>query len=163
MRLSVRMSPESELVRQGLENLGAELPKIGRRRIYTMMNRIRRRLAVYPSEPSGQSVTSSHAVLGRVFSRAKGRYQRTGRYGRSWKVERLDDGYGLSNRAAFRGHEYAQYVGGDAYGQGQAWMHKGRWPLMRDVVDDELAKLPPEVEEEIVTVARRNGLEASNG
>jgi hypothetical protein len=37
-------------------------------------------------------------------------------------------------------------------------MHKGRWEVYRDVVDEEIEKLPDAVEQEIRMVARRKGL-----
>jgi hypothetical protein len=144
------------LVRQGLQDLSAEIPKIGRRKIYDAMNRITREMEGYPGERANQT------------------YVRTGNLGASWKVERTEDGYIVSNDArsastvqrrtangirSYRnksaGRRYTRYVVGDAYGLGQAWMHKGRWPLFRDVVDKELDKMPDEVAEQIELVARR--------
>jgi hypothetical protein len=142
-KLSIRVSPEAELVRQGLQDLSAEIPRVGRRRIYDMINRITRTMEGYPPERPHQ------------------KYQRTGRYGASWHVEKLADGYSIYNNAEAKGRQYPRFVVGDAYGTGQAWMHQGRWPLLRDEVDKEVEKLPPEIEDEIVMVARRNNLDAS--
>ena len=126
------------LVRQGLQDLSAEIPKIGRRRIYDAMNRITREMEGYPGERPNQ------------------RYVRTGNLGASWRVDRLDDGYRISNFARGpKGRLYTRYVVGDAYGLGQAWMHRGRWQLFRDVADAEIEKLPAEVVKEIDMVARR--------
>jgi hypothetical protein len=131
---------DGELVRQGLENVAAEIPLIGRRRIRTVANRIVRRMQEYPDERPGQA------------------YKRTGRLFYSWKIEEVQDGYRISNTAAFRGRPYAAWVVGDAYGTRQAWMHKGRWHLYRDVTEEEIAKLPPEIVADINLVARRVGL-----
>ena len=125
------------LVRQGLQDLSGEPVKIGRRKIYEAMNRITREMEGYPSERPNQT------------------YVRTGNYGASWKVDSLDDGYRVSNNVTFKGRAYAKYVGGDAYGLSQAWMHAGRWPLFRDVVEKEVVKLPQEIANEIDLVARR--------
>ena len=126
------------LVRQGLQDLGAEIPKIGRRKVFDAMNRITREMEGYPPERPGQT------------------YVRTGRLGFSWDVKRLDDGYVITNNARSRyGQYYAQYVVGNAYGTGQAWMHVGRWQVFRDVVDAEMAKLPQAVADAIEMVARR--------
>lgn len=125
------------LVRQGLQDLQAEIPKIGRRRIYDAMNRITREMEGYPRE------------------RPRQKYVRTGNLGASWKVKRTESGYVIENDARRRGRRYTRYVVGDAYGTGQAWMHAGRWPLFRDVVDNEIAKMPQEVADEIDLVARR--------
>lgn len=154
-KLSIRV--EGELVRQGLQDLSAEIPQIGRRGIRTVMNRIVRRMQEYPPEPAGQSKRVSHTIFGYII-KAVG-YKRTGTLGRSWKIEEIDNGYQIENTArSKRGHRYSRYVVGDAYGTGQAWMHQGRWQVFRDVVDEEVEKLPPEIEQEIVMVARRNNL-----
>jgi hypothetical protein len=129
------------MVRQGLENLSAELPLIGRRRIRTVMNRVVRRMQAYPAQRSGQ------------------RYVRTGRLFSHWKIEEIERGYSVENTAAGpNGKAYAKYVVGDAYGTGQAWMHAGRWDVFRDVMEEELQVLPDEIHDEIILVARRVGL-----
>jgi hypothetical protein len=153
IRLSVRVN--GDLVRQGLENLAAELPQIGRRRMRTIMERIKRRMQAYPPERM-KSVRLSHPILGHTI-RAMG-YKRTGRLGRSWRISEINRGYVIENTASFRGHAYAGYVVGDAYGTNQAWMHAGRWEKFRDVTEEELKALPIEVEQEIIMVARREGL-----
>ena len=138
MQLTIKVN--GELVRKGLQDLTAEIPKVGRQQIRTVMNRIVRRMQEYPSERLGQ------------------RYRRTGRLFASWKIEEVKSGYTVANTAARKGRAYGQYVVGDAYGTSQAWMHKGRWLVMRDVVEQEVEKLPQEIENEIYMVARRVGL-----
>ena len=142
MRLSIRV--RSELVRQGLEDLGKEVPNVGRRRLRTILERAKRIMEEYPAERPGQ------------------KYKRTGRFFRGWRIEQISGskGYTLKNVAMFRGNAYPQYVVGDAYGTSQAWMHKGRWPNFRDVTEKELEALPEELGDEIVMVARRIGFEA---
>lgn len=156
MKLSIKV--DGAMVRQGIENVAAAIPQIGRQRIRTVMNRIVRRMQEYPPEPTGQSRAESHPVLGTIYRRAKGRYKRTGKLFASWKIEEIANGYAIENTAAHKGRRYGQYVVGDAYGTSQAWMHKGRWQLFRDVTDEEISKLPPAIEDEIVMVARRNGV-----
>lgn len=152
-RLSIQV--DGTLVRQGLENLSSELPLIGRRRMRTIMERIKRRMEAYPPE-SRQSARVAHSILGYTL-RANG-YKRTGRLGRSWRIEAIESGYAIENRASFRGREYAGYVVGDAYGTSQARVHQGRWEKFRDVTEEELKALPSEVEQDINMVARREGL-----
>jgi hypothetical protein len=159
--MQISINVRGELVRQGAQNLSAEIPQIGRRQIRTRLERIKRRMQAYPRERAGQSVVDSHPVLGRTYTAAKRRYRRSGRLGRSWTIRNDGDkGYTLRNdaRAPRSGTRYSRFVVGDAYGTGQAWMHKGRWQVMRDVVDEEIATLPPAVEREIEMVARRNNL-----
>lgn len=147
MRLEIGVN--GEVVRQGLEDLQAEIPKIGRRRLRTVMNRIVRIMQAYPPERPGQT------------------YQRTGTFFRSWKIEEITDkkygGYNIENTARSRNRKrtrYGIYVVGSAYGTRQAWMHRGRWLVFRDVVDEEVKKLPQPIAEDIVMVARRKGFEA---
>jgi len=156
----ISVKTTAPLVRQGLENLTAEIPQIGRRRIRTVMERIKRRMQEYPPEPAGQSTASSHSALGTIFRPTKGRYRRTGNLGASWKIEEISGsmGYTISNDAQRKGRSYGQYVVGDAYGTSQAWMHQGRWQKLRDVAEEEVDTLPEDVNNEILMVARRNNL-----
>ena len=140
--MQISITTTAPLVRQGLENLSAELPQVGRRRIYDAMNRITREMEGYPPERPGQ------------------RYRRTGLLGASWDVKPLNNGYTVTNDAKRKGRSYGRYVVGDAYGTGQAWMHKGRWQKLRDVVDAEVKNLPDAISDDIRMVARRDGLEA---
>ena len=159
VQLSVQV--RGELVRKGLQNLEAQVPQIGRQQIRTVMDRIKRRMQEYPPEPAGQSIASQHPVLGKIYRTAKGRYQRTGLLGASWSIDSTDNGYMISNSASRKGRFYAKYVVGNAYGLAQAWMHVGRWQLLRDVTDQEVANLPKEINQQIAMVARRAGF--SNG
>lgn len=136
----ITIKVNGDLVRKGLQNLSAEIPQIGRQQIRTMMNQVVRRMQEYPAERPGQ------------------KYKRTGTLFSHWKIEEISKGYQLSNTASRKGRAYAQYVVGDAYGTSQAWMHKGRWNVTRDVLDQEVEKLPDVIEKEIVMVARREGL-----
>lgn len=153
MKITVKVS--TDLVRQGLEDLESETPKVGRRRMRTVMERIKRRMQEYPPERPGQSIEEPHPVLGKIFKPAKGRYKRTGTLGGKWAILKWETGYTITNDATQKGRAYGQYVVGSAYGTGQAWMHVGRWQLFRDVVDEETAKLPEEVQDELQTVTRR--------
>ena len=143
MQLSIRI--DGELVRKGLQDLSADIPKVGRQQIRFTTERIVRRMQVYPSERPGQ------------------KYVRTGRLFSHWKID--SDGktkYTIENNARKRkGRRYGHYVVGDAYGSSQAWMHRGRWQLFRNVVDQEVAKLPEDVQEEILLAARRKGFQTS--
>jgi hypothetical protein len=125
----------AELVRKGLQDLSAEIPKIGKMQIYRTAQAIVRTMKVYPPPP------------------AASRYVRTGMLGGGWGIVAQTNGYTLKNDTP-----YTKYVVGNAYGIEQAWMHVGRWQKLRDVTEDETGKLPAEIEKEIVLVARRLGL-----
>lgn len=125
----------ADLVRKGLQDLGAEIPKIGRLQIYRTSQAIVRRMKVYPPERPGQT------------------YIRTGTLGGGWTITSNTNGYTIRNDTP-----YTKRVVGNAYGLEQAWMHQGRWNLQRDVTEEEVQKLPDEIEKEISMVARRLGL-----
>lgn len=133
-QLSIQVTG-AELVRKGLEDLGAEIPRIGRLQIYRTAQAIVRTMKEYPPERPGQT------------------YIRTGTLGGGWNILSRSDGYTIRNDTP-----YAKYVVGNAYGLEQAWMHQGRWQLQRDVTEDEVSKLPEEIVNEISMVARRLGL-----
>jgi hypothetical protein len=125
----------ADVVRKGLQDLAAEIPKIGREQIYRAGQAIVRRMKEYPAPPP-QSL-----------------YVRTGTLGGGWTLTSNTNGYTVRNNTP-----YTKYVVGNAYGLEQAWMHVGRWQVFRDVQEEEVAKLPPEIDNHITTVARRVGL-----
>ena len=133
-QLSIQIN-NADIVRRGLQDLSAEIPKIGRLQIYQTAQAIVRRMKVYPPERPGQT------------------YIRTGRLGGGWMIIPNTNGYTTRNNVP-----YTKYVVGNAYGLEQAWMHEGRWNLLRDVQEEEVAKLPKAIEDEITMVARRVGL-----
>lgn len=129
-----------QLVRHGLQNLRAEVPKISKQRIYGTLQDVVREVKTYPPERTNQ------------------RYIRTGRLGVSWLIVSIDNGYSIRNNTP-----YTKYVVGNAYGLEQAWMHIStdqgrRWKLLRDVVDKHVSKLPKTIDEDIVMASRRFGL-----
>jgi hypothetical protein len=142
VQLSVKLRG-AELVRQGLKDLRAEVPKIGAQDLYDALKRARAKVIKYPPPPPGS------------------RYRRTGTYGRAWTVRRNPTGrrqfagYTLIGHAVQRVREYTKYVGGDAYGLQQAMIHEGRWVLARDAIEAEMKKLPRITQDHIDTVARR--------
>lgn len=147
-----------ELVRQGLQNLGDEIPKIGRLGIYRTAQAIQKRMKVSGSKPAGKIPWVSKKQC-QAFFASEGfgggiPHRRTNGYVDAWKIDSLGDlGYQVNNRSKGAG-----FVGGNAYGQGQSPIHQGRWPLFRDVADEETKKLPEEISKEIRVVARRNNL-----
>ena len=154
-QLSLRI--DGELVRQGLQDLGAEIPKIGRRGIRTMINRVVRVQQAYPQpEPAHRTRTKDNPVLGKVYVKTG----RTGAYGSHWQVKEIENGYTISNNVMSKGgFNYAIKLAGDAYGNRQAsWAPKYGWRKTRDVGEEETQKLPDELEQEIIRVARRDGL-----
>ena len=127
----------AELVRKGMQDLSAEIPKIGKLQIYRTEQTVVRRMKEYWTMNTPPELPS---------------YQRTGRLAGGYFISPTQNGYMISNSVP-----YTKYVVGNAYGLEQAWMHY-RHPLFRNVQEEEVAKLPPEVEKEINMVARRVGL-----
>lgn len=138
-QLSIDMK-NAELVRKGLQDLGAEIPKVGRLQIYRTMQTVTRRMKEYWTMGQPPELPS---------------YTRTGTLAGGWMILPKDNGYTAMNSTP-----YTQGVHGNAYGLGQAWMHAkpGRHKTLRDVTEEEVEKLPPDVEKEISMVARRVGL-----
>ena len=64
------------------------------------------------------------------------RYKRTGNLKRSWEA-------GVRGNVVYTKNAmpYAGYVVGDSAGQRQAWMHRGRWYVMRDMVEEKTPEL----------------------
>jgi len=73
-------------------------------------------------------------------------YRRKGRYEEGWQVRRIENGVELGNR-----EKSARFIGGLpsgddlSPGKKQSSIHKGRWPRLRPVVDEEVKKLPQDV------------------
>ena len=153
----ISITTNAPLVRQGLENLAAEIPQVGRRRIYNTLVKIRARMRK-PGKAVRYPIKWDSEKQRRAFFATKGFGRgipttRSGAYNAGWNIAKLDNGYQLVNKTA-----YTKYVGGDAYGQLHSGIHAGRWPVLRDEVEAEIKTLPEEVEDEIKLVARRNKL-----
>jgi hypothetical protein len=126
------------LVRSGLQNLAKDIPDIGRMQIYKTAQNIQNIMKVYPP-PKPTS-------------------KRTGRLRASVKTIKTDKGYTVEIDPVAKGRHYGKYVVGDARGGSQAWMHIGWWHMFADVVEEEVAKLPPEIEEHIKRASKGYGI-----
>jgi hypothetical protein len=125
----------AELVRKGLQDLSAEIPKIGRLQIYNTAQAVVRRMKIYPPAPPMST------------------YVRTGRLGGNYTITPKSNGYTIANNTS-----YSKYVVGNAQGLEQAWMHQGRWQKFRDVYGEEVNKLPDEIVNHIYRFTRDAGL-----
>ena len=168
VQLSVTLR-NAELVSKALEDLAAEIPKVSAGRIYGRLEGARIRLVRYPPKYAGGpfpwvSPKQRRYVMWAIRNGIiQVPYKRTGTYGDAWQVIKVDlksgVGYQLRGRAAQGGRDYTKYVSGSAYGTDQARIHQGRWPLLRDVVEESLAQLPKEIADSVVMVARRKGFQ----
>ncbi|MGH9158201.1 MAG: hypothetical protein ACRD1K_20725 [Acidimicrobiales bacterium] len=124
-QLTFRVDQGAKVVRQSLEHLRGDIPKIGRQSVYETMQRIVRIMKPYPPPPPGST------------------YRRTMRLKGSWRIQAAGaTGYTVKNIAARRGRRYSVYVIGDASGKRQAGIHAGRWKLLRFVAENEVRKMP---------------------
>ena len=168
VRLQISLR-NGELVKKDLEDLtNVEAPKVSAGRIYGRLEAARIRLirapgGVSPSpfyQPGGPNPWVSEKQRRYVMmmirrGAIKLPYTRTGKYARGWVVQKTEHGYRLYNPSGI-----AHWMSGSAYGTRQARIHQGRWPLLRDVVEESVAQLPKEIADDIVMVARRRGYQA---
>jgi hypothetical protein len=153
-QLTIRV--HGEVVRQGLQDLRAEIPQIGRLQLYYRAIHIRSRMD-QPAPRPAYPINWVSIKQRKAFFATKGFGRgipsvRTHAYERSWVVVRTDHGYRLENQS-----EGAKFIGGDAYGEGQSPIHAGRWPLFRAVAEQEIEGLDEDVQKEIRLAIRRHG------
>jgi hypothetical protein len=136
-------------VRQSLRALGDVIPKVGRRRLKQILQS-----AKYEAS-GGWNGGNSYSMAGAE----KPSYQRTGTYGESYKI--VDNGavsYTLQSDAVQDGQHYTPFVGGNAAGTGQAFMHIGRWPLIGPTVEKWLRALVDDIEQDLSQFLRAQGI-----
>jgi len=147
-----------KLVRQGLENLDAEIPKVGRQRIYLRMLRIRTRMSAKAPKVrhpiDWDSEKQKRKVLALLREQGNLPYKRTGKIQRGWELDQITDGYRLRNR-----QDASIFVYGDLSNKKtQSNIHRGTWPLTKTVTYEELDQLPEEVSDDIERAKKRSGL-----
>lgn len=143
----------AELVRQGLEDMTAEIPRIGRKRIYGAMRRAQGILKTVKSRPRYPIQWDSERQKRAFFATdGFGRGIPTRRTGASlrWEITNTGTGYMLSVAADWAGYLYGHYDGG-----GQSRIFEGTYPLFRDVVENQITNLPPEIEQDITYYGRQ--------
>jgi hypothetical protein len=159
----IAIGENAELVRQGLQDMGADIPKIGRQGIYRTMQRISKRLQK-PGAPIFYPVNWDTVKQRKAFFATDGFGRgiptgRSGDYQKGWKIiERLPRGYEMTNTA-----EGARHIGGDFEGQGQSRIHMERWPLVFEILNEEIGKLPDDISAELRIYAAGHNLELDNG
>lgn len=137
-------------MRQGLENFVAEIPKIGRRRLYRVAQGVYKQLGVYAPQP-----------YYRVRGRRRKNYKRTYALRNSRQIQSLDNGYQIINDPVDKhGVHYGVFVRGDAAGIGQSYRLQ-QWKLTATIVDEEVAKLPKEVLDDLSIALAKQTSEAN--
>ena len=135
MQITVKVI--NEQVRVSLRNVARAIPKSGIRVLMKLMKNAVVIITSYPPKPP------------------ESRYVRTGNYGGSFELARVGDvGVRLTS-----GLDYTVYVGGNAAGEGQAWMHEGRWMLIKEAIDEQVTfQLAAEAEADLGTIIRQEGM-----
>ena len=146
----------SELVRKGLEDLDAEIPKISRRRIYNMMLKVRgilRTPAPRPTYPINWDSNKQRIfVIAMLRAQDNLPYQRTDAMPRGWEIENTGTGYQIYNS-----NDAAVYVYGNYEGARQSNIHAGRQPVFQQTLEGEIEALPPDIEDNISYYGRSKG------
>jgi hypothetical protein len=142
------------LVRKALQDLEAEIPRIGRKAVYDSLRAAKTELAKeadippgkYPWKTSRQRIYVILAIKSGELPRP---YRRTHEYSTGWKLRALKDGWSLANEA-----DHAGWVAGGSVRQ--ARLHRGRWAAFRPTVQKHLDTLDEKVKDSLaVLLARR--------
>ena len=145
-----------------IDDFAKQLPRDAKAKLYGRMVAARKRISHYPPLWKGtlpKNWFKSDKQRRKVFAllrEGKIPYQRTGAYMDAWQIENVTNGYRLITRGKRAG--VAKFISGNATGGEQAMIHRGRWAVARDVVEEEIAKLPREISDLITLAARRRGL-----
>ena len=135
MQITVKVI--NQQVRVSLRNVARAIPKSGIRVLMRLMKNAVEIITSYPPKPP------------------ESRYVRTGAYGRSFELTRV----GAVGVRLTSGLDYTVYVGGNAVGAGQAWMHEGRWMLIKEAIDERVTfQLAAEAEADLSTIIRQEGM-----
>jgi len=159
--VGIHVKGDSKLVRKGLEDLGAAIPKVGAYQIYRTLQKAKVRLkkpgkkVVYPINWDNPRQKIKVIIMLKKDNNLP--YRRQGDYQQGFKIIKAPNGYDLVNDL-----EKASFIGGDAEGQGQSKIFRGRYPIVRQVIDEEFAKLPSAVVEHLIRTAKDKGLNAAS-
>jgi len=159
----IQVKVDGKLVKQGLQKLSKKIPEIGRNQIYQVVLRSRTRMrkpAPRPTYPiPWDSLRQKIKVLIILrYSLGGPPYRRTDTYRNSFVIQKLQQGYALTNES-----DRATHLTGDAEGVGQIRMARGRYLIMRKVIDEEMLKLPSAVVEHIKIAAAEQGFKSGTG
>lgn len=152
----ISITTNAPLVAKELENLAAEIPEISRGRIFGRAQGIVRRYSKYPPRP-GLPIKWDTDKQRIAFFASGGfgggiPHVRRNAIPGGFKLVKLENGYSVVNDVPG-----APFVIGDVYGKGQSRIHQGRWPLLRDVAEQELEQLPQEIMDAIDIAADKKG------
>lgn len=147
MKITLRI--EDGKVRDGLKNVANALPDITAENMLEAMELARDKASTWTGGTSYRTAPPAGST-----------YRRTGIYGGAMKVQRMGLSVSISNdaRAPRTGKAYARFVGGVSDGSGQARIHRGRWPVIRQEVDKQVAPLVQKIDNDLERKIRQEGL-----
>lgn len=143
----IRMVSNAVLVRKGIENFGASMPKVGKLSLYELSQRIYRRLGIEGKKLPGQ------------------RYVRTGTSLSARSIEKLADGYRVIwDPTDPRGKPYGVYLRGTPFQGGtQTRIHSGRWVEYFVITNEEVKRMPPDTIARLRKLAVKEAGKATSG
>jgi hypothetical protein len=159
--LGIHVTSNAKVVKKSLQDLGAEIPKVGRLQIYNVMVRSKARLSkpgkkpTYPIKWDSLRQKIKVLIILRYVLREMP-YRRRDLYRKAFRIIKQEEGYDLANDM-----DRASAISGDAEGKGQSRIFQGRYPIMREVIDEEMEKLPTAVVAHLQIVAKQKGFEAN--
>jgi hypothetical protein len=156
--IQLTVNENSELVRSGLQDLDADIPKVGRLGIYRTAQRIVAKMRM-PGDPSTSPVNWDSEKQRKAYFASDGfgrgiPTHRSGNYQKGFQIVSLPDGYQVIND-----EQGAAYIGGDVTGHGQSMIHVGRWPVLANAVSVEIRELPTDVVAELRIAAAQREIE----
>lgn len=142
MQISVKLTGAGN-IQIGLRKLAQALPDLANDDVENALELARHEASGWWSGGNSYAVSETSGQT----------YVRTGAYGRLTYVEQDGAAFRLVSEAA-----HSEFVGGDADGEGQAWMHVGRWPVRAVVVRRYAETLTGDIDNRIQEAAEAVGL-----
>lgn len=154
IQLSFKVGPNAELVRKGLQNLRAEVPKIGKATIYERLVIAKTEMSKQPSRPKPPGLWDSKKQM-LAFFRSGGfgggiPYKPTGGAARSWALQAVANGWKLYNKFA-----QAVYLFGNYEGERQSVIHAGRRPNFALTMKEHIERLPKTIQANLDSAIKR--------
>ena len=157
IQLSFKVSKNAELVRKGLQDLRAEVPKIGKATIYDRLVLAKKEMSKPPSVPKPPGLWDSIKQQIAYFKSggfgAGIPYVPTGKAGKSWVLQAVDNGWKLMNKFA-----QAVYLFGNWEGEKQSVIHAGRRPNFKETLQAHVERLPKTIQSNLNSAIKRLGL-----
>jgi hypothetical protein len=153
--LNLIAKENTQVVRQGLQKLSGKIPQVGRLGIYQTAQRIKTRLGkpgLSISYPVKWDSDKQRKAFFATDGFGGGIPHKRGDMNRQWKIVDIGNGYQITNDAPG-----ALFVYGDMFGASQSLIHRNRWPLFKDVVNDEIKNLPKNLSKQLRTAAIAEG------